>query len=118
MENKVFASQGHEDGSITIRSGARLSIENAADFARCLSEALASSERVFIDFEANVEADVSTLQILCSACKTAAAKGKSVMHQGAGLEALRQLIISAGAEGHGACAHNNDRLCVWIGGDE
>jgi len=118
MENKAFSSQRHEDGSITISSGKRLSIENANDFAMCLSEALAASQRVDIAFDANAEADITTMQILCSACKTAAAEGKTLTHQGFGTESLRKLVVAIGAENHGICKHNNDNLCIWFGGND
>jgi len=116
MENTSFASKCHEDGSITINSGGRLTIENAADFISCLSEALATSQQVAIEFDSNVEVDITALQILCSACKTAAEEGKTFTRLGSGAESWQQLIISAGAECHGACRHNNNNPCSWFGG--
>ena len=116
MEHQNLSSTCREDGSISIESGGRLTIENAIDFAACLREALDVSQQVTIAFEANVEVDITALQVLCSACKTAAAKGKILTQQGAGAESLRQLIISAGAERLGACTHNKSNPCTWFGG--
>lgn len=118
MENQTFSSKGREDGSITVSSGERLTIENAADFATCIREALAASPRVAVEFAATVEVDLAALQILCSACKTAAAEGKSLTHQGPATEFWRQLIVSAGAERLGSCRHNNNNPCIWFGGKQ
>lgn len=118
MENQTFSSQSREDGTIVISSGERLTLENAADTTKCISEALAASPRVAVEFAATVEVDLTALQILCSACKTAAAEGKSLTHQGADMESWRQLIVSAGAERLAPCRHNNNNPCIWFGGKQ
>lgn len=118
MAKQKIASMCQEADMITINSGARLTIENAADFAKSIREALATSQRVAIEFAANVEVDVTALQILCSACKTAATEGKSLIRQGATPESLQQLITAAGAQRLGLCQHDNGNLCIWFGGKQ
>ena len=115
MERQTLSRTHREDGTIAISSGARLTIENATDFVQCFGEALAASQAVAMEFDATVEVDITVLQTLCSACKTAAAGGKTLSHQGPGTESLRQLIVSAGAERLGACRHNNGNPCPWFG---
>lgn len=116
MDKQKFVSQRHEDGSITIGSGQQLTIANAAEFATCIRAALATAPRVAVEFALEVEVDVTTVQTLCSACKSAVAEGKALVPQGPGLGALRQVIIAAGAERPGPCRHNHNNPCTWFGG--
>ena len=116
MEKKTLSSTCRENVSIMISSGERLTIENAAAFVACLRDALACSPCVAVEFDADVEVDVTTLQILCSACKTAAAEGKTLTHHGPGAESLQRLIASAGAERLDHCRHNNNNPCIWFSG--
>jgi len=104
-------------GAVTISSGDRLTIEMAAEFAATLREALRGSETVTIKFAPAVVVDTTTLQILCSACKTAATEGKRLSIQGAFPETLSQLIsMAGGATRYSVCRHNNDTPCLWFGG--
>lgn len=117
MTKQTLASKGHQkDGITTINSGERLTIENATAFANSVREALAACNTVAIEFAAQVEVDVTALQILCSACKTAATEGKILIQQGSTPESLWQLIAAAGAEHPGPCHHNNNNPCIWFGG--
>lgn len=109
-------SSCRENGEIIITSGNRLTIENASDFARIVSEALDASKNVAIEFESGVEIDITGLQILCSACKTAAAGGKLFSFHGSQPESLAALISDSGAERRAVCKHNNDSTCIWFGG--
>lgn len=116
MSNQTISSERRDDGSIVIISGDRLTIEHAADFTMCFREALASSPSIAVEFTANVEMDVTALQILCSACKTAEQEGKVLTYQGAGIASLHQTVASAGAERHSSCREANNHQCIWFGG--
>jgi ABC-type transporter Mla MlaB component len=119
MAEQFHASNGQKEGEgIVINSGELLTIETAADFARRIGAALAVSQQVTVNFAAKVEMDVTALQTLCSACKTAAAEGKILTQQGVGTDSLRQLIAAAGAQLHGPCKHNNSNPCIWFGGEQ
>ncbi len=109
-------SSCRENGEIVITSGDRLTIENAAEFARLVSEALAASKTVLVEFEPEVEIDITGLQILCSACKTAASGGSVFSFRGSRPEALTGIISTSGAERNAVCKHNNDSTCIWFGG--
>ncbi len=109
-------SSVRENGEIIVTSGNRLTIENAAEFSRLVSEALGASSTVALEFEPAVEIDITGLQVLCSACKSAAQSGKSFSYLGPQPQALADIISSSGAERHAACKHNNDTTCIWFGG--
>ncbi len=109
-------SSVRESGEIIITSGTRLTIENASEFSRLASEALEASNNVAIEFEPTVEIDITGVQILCSACKSAASNGKTFSFQGPQPQALADIIAKSGAERHTVCKHNNDSTCIWFGG--
>lgn len=109
-------SSCRENGEIIITSGDRLTVENAADFSRIIREALEASKKVAIEFEATVEFDITGLQVLCSACKSAAAGGNSFSYHGLQPKALADIITSSGAERSAVCKHNNGSTCIWFGG--
>jgi anti-anti-sigma regulatory factor len=109
-------SSVREQGEIIITSGDRLTIENAGEFCRIVREALEASKNVAIEFESTVDIDITGLQILCSACKSAAVSGKTFSYQGPQPQALADIIMSSGAERHAVCKHNCDSTCIWFGG--
>ena len=111
-------SSVRENGETIITSGARLTIENAADFSRIVRDALEASRVVAIEFEPAVEIDITGVQILCSACKSAANSGKTFSYHGAQPQALTDIIITSGAERHAVCKHNNGSSCIWFGGSK
>lgn len=110
-------SSVRENGEIIVTSGDRLTIENAAEFSRILREALEASKNVAIEFDPAVEIDITGVQLLCSACKSAAEGGRTFSYHGPQPEALAGIISSSGAERRAVCKHNNDSTCIWFGGD-
>ena len=105
-----------ENGEIIITSGDRLTIETSAEFSRIVIEALGTSKNVEIEFDPTVELDITGVQILCSACKSAAQSGKTFSYHGPQPQALADIIASCGAERSAACKHNNKSTCIWFGG--
>lgn len=109
-------SSVRENGDIIITSGDRLTIETSAEFSRILRDALEASKNVEIEFEPTVEIDVTAVQILCSACKSAAQSGNVFSYHGPQPQALADIITSSGAERYAACKYNNKSTCIWFGG--
>jgi len=109
-------SSVRENGEIIITSGDRLTIENAADFSRIIREAFEASRTVSLEFEPSVEIDITGVQILCSACKSAAQSGATFMFHGASPQGLADITASSGAERRTVCKHNNNSTCIWFGG--
>ncbi|NVN93571.1 MAG: hypothetical protein HXX11_23645 [Desulfuromonadales bacterium] len=96
-------SSSRESGGTVITSGDRLTIECAADFMRLMREGLASASHVALAFEADLASDLTGLQLICSACKTAASGGKSFTFSGPRPHALLDIIDACGAQRHTAC---------------
>ena len=109
-------SSVRENGEIIITSGDRLTIETAGDFSRIVRESLGATHLVAIEFEPTVEIDITGLQILCSACRSAAQAGKIFTYHGSQPQALIDIISRSGAERSSICKHNNNSTCIWFGG--
>jgi anti-anti-sigma regulatory factor len=109
-------SSVRENGEIIITSGDRLTIENAAEFSRIVREALEASKNVAIEFEPAVEIDITDVQVLCSACKSAAQSNNQFSYHGPQPQALADVIAKSGAERNAICKYNNNSKCFWFGG--
>ena len=109
-------SSVRENGEIVVTSGDRLTIENAAEFSRVLCEALDASKNIAIEFDPDVEIDITGVQLLCSACKSAANSGKTFSYNGLLPLKLTELIAASGAERNAVCKSNNNSICIWFGG--
>jgi anti-anti-sigma regulatory factor len=109
-------SSVRENGDIIITSGTSLTIETASEFSRIVREALEASQNVVVEFDPAVEFDITGIQILCSACKSAARSGKTFSCHGLLPKALAGLIAVSGSERHSVCKHNNNTTCSWFGG--
>lgn len=108
---------GNKEGTAkVIGSGARLTIETIDGFAQLLRDGLAEAETVIIEFEGDVEIDITALQLFCSACKTAAALEKKIIHRGPLPQSLLSLAEAAGSERQEDCNNNNMSCFRQFGG--
>jgi hypothetical protein len=103
-------------GEIIINSGDRLTIETNGEFAQRIMQGLAEAGTVIIEFEPDVELDITALQVFCSACTKATAEGKRFIHRGPVPRALLDLVESAGSERHEHCVNNNILCFRQFGG--
>ncbi|HEY3309888.1 MAG TPA: STAS domain-containing protein [Desulfuromonadaceae bacterium] len=104
-------------GSIsTVTISGVLKIEAAAELHQTLVEALAESQQVVLDAKLLEEMDMSILQAVCSACKTAAAGKKSFTFDGELPVCMATLNSGIGTYQGLSCRQNNDEACRWLGG--
>ena len=106
-----------EDGkTVVLKAVGRLNIEVAAEIHRMVFVALCEAEKVQFDAQQVEEMDITVLQILCSACKTAAVQRRSFTSHGDLPECLSRLVKESGVVRNGICKHNADQSCTWFGG--
>jgi len=111
-------SSVRENGDIVITSGDSLTIENVAEFSRIAIEALDAAHTVIVEFEPDVAIDITGVQLICSACKSASAVGKVFTYRGSQPHSLTDIITGSGAERNTDCKYNNDSSCFWFGGSQ
>lgn len=90
-----------------------LGTEDLPQLAQSLQEAIERAPAVHLDVQ-TAEVGLGTLQLICSAHRTASAKGKSLaVSWGTGREMVEG-ISQAGFVRHVACPRSNDGDCVWL----
>ena len=90
--------------------GGSLTIENAVRIREELIRAFLKSDRIVLEIGEDVVADVSFMQILCSAKKTAVIEKKRFVVDWSAAPGVRQSIEHAG--------YNGDELCLPDAGDD
>lgn len=95
-----------------------LSISRAANILSLLKESLQEGDEVRIILHEISRVDLSCLQLLCSAHRTAATAGKVLTLAEPVPDLFRQLIRQTGFKRHKACALCSDTNCLCFDGGE
>lgn len=112
MEN--FTITDTDSGKSLSVSG-EVTIQNAGGFRDSLKELYEGGSNVAIHLEELINADLTFLQILCSAHRTFTASGKTLTITGPCPQILKKVIEDAGYQrGHG-CALDATSTCLWTG---
>ncbi len=90
-----------------------LSVNHAAEIKHILMNALTNADQVLIDFGDVTNADLSSLQLLCSAHKTAASTNKHLLCAGGLPDALRKAAEEAGYLRSVGCPLACKKNCLW-----
>lgn len=115
-EMKIVKSVSSNGADATVTMGGSLGIEDAAELHRALSEALADAPLVVLDAQHLYVLDMTILQTLCSACKSAAAAGRTIRFEGGPPDCMKSLNREIGAHMGSPCPKNNDQPCIFFGG--
>ncbi len=94
-----------------------LTIDHAAGIKNILIQALESAKEVSIRLRDVTAADISCLQLLCSAHKTAVKSDKKITLDDGCSEIFRQTVADAGFSRSRECQQNPYGSCFWSGGD-
>lgn len=113
---KIAKNMAPDGTSSTVTISGALNIEAAAELHKALVEAMAEAPQVMLDLRQLEEMDMSILQTVCSACKTAAARKQSFLFIGELPACMKSLNSGIGAYQGASCKQNNDEPCIWLGG--
>ncbi len=94
-----------------------LTIDSAAKIRDLLIQALESAKQVNIRLRDVTAADISCLQLLCSAHKTAVKSDKHITLDDGNSEIFRQAIADAGFSRSRECQKDPYGCCFWSGGE-
>ena len=109
---KITTSDNGELATVIV--GETLTIETCAEFKQALSNALDAAPQVVLDAHQLQQVDITTLQLICSACRSASSRNSSITFGDfipSCCETLRTVI---GSNQHNHCNHT--AFCVWFGG--
>lgn len=112
MEGMRFKKEGPE-GELILEAG--LTIENAAGLRSMVQEALLKTDSLEIVIGKEAGIDITLLQILCSAHRTAVKAGKRLSVRG-GESSLVRVLSDAGLRGCNCGAGDRYRSCLWAEG--
>jgi len=95
-----------------------LTIEYAAELKALLIRALENADRVYIRLKDVTTVDLSCLQLLCSAHRTAVKAKKHITLDRGTCEIFGQTIKDAGFCRSGDCQKDPYGNCFWMGGEQ
>lgn len=91
-----------------------LTVNHAAEIRKALLEALKAADLVAIDAGNVKNVDISGLQLLCSAHRTAAECGKRITYAGKLPGAFLKAAEEAGYERLAGCRFDCKQNCFWM----
>jgi len=89
-------------------------IQSAENLRRILAEALVDTDILVLDVSLTTEWDISGLQILCSAHKSALKKGKRITFEGKIHEHMIHVLRESGFFRHIGCNLDSTGECLWL----
>ncbi|CAG0985698.1 hypothetical protein GEOBC_02079 [Geobacteraceae bacterium] len=115
IEKEQSTEQG---GTFVLRVGGDLTIPFAGEFRGALLDAFDAAGRVVVNLEGVSAVDITGLQLLCSAHRSACAREKGFGVEGLTNSVLAEAVGLAGFRRHVGCAADVGKSCIWIGGYE
>lgn len=91
-----------------------LTIEHACRMRQWFLDALATADSLTVRIDHDAEVDLSLLQLLCSACRTAFLAGKDLRVFGDEAVSLRLNAERAGFRRKRGCRPNEELVCTWV----
>lgn len=110
MEGMRFVPDGTGGGLFI--DGA-LTIENACKIRTAVQEALLKTDRLVLTIGENAVPDITFLQILCSAHRTAVKAGKEFTINVPLGSDFSRVISDAGFSRHKGCSGGRNGTCLW-----
>jgi anti-anti-sigma regulatory factor len=101
-------------GLLCVNIEGDLTVQHAAEFKTCLLDALGRAQSVRIDLQAIDDIDLTCLQLLCSAHKTALLVGKDLSLDRERPEPLERSLDLAGFSRSRGCTIDENDSCLWI----
>jgi anti-anti-sigma regulatory factor len=119
MGEQAIVQHIAEDGSrVTLALHGALNIENVSDLHAAFVESFEAFPTVALNASDVKSLDLTVIQIICSACKTAAARNLSFTLEEQLPECLTALGSTVGAQIGAICHQNKNAACAWFGGVE
>jgi anti-anti-sigma factor len=107
------------EGKVKVMLEGNLTVANAADLRILLLEALAAEgNHIEVNLEGVTGLDLSFMQLMCSAARTARNSGKELSLAGTTSGVLLQARKAAGYIRQLGCNYNPTKSCIWVGGLE
>ncbi len=108
----IFQPQGSgKEGKLVLDGN--LTLERAEELRMLLIKALIDADLVSVDFATVTDIDLSCLQLLCSAHRSAARMSKRLVFSGEWPDVFRQAVNESGFARFSGCRLDRDHSCLW-----
>ncbi len=107
----VNIKYSEDSGMLTL--GGELTIGQAVDIKKALMTALGNTDRLIVDLENVGEADLTCLQLLCSAHRMCIRLNKRLILSGNRSEEFRNSCKASGFRRHTGCVLDAQASCIW-----
>ena len=104
--------QSGKQGHITLDGN--LTVVQAEELRSLLIKAIIDAEQVCLDFGTVADVDLSCLQLLCSAHRSASRMKKSVSLSADWPEVFKKTVEEAGYSRSTGCRLDIDHTCLWV----
>jgi anti-anti-sigma regulatory factor len=111
---KVNMSDNGELATVIV--GETLTIETCTEFKQALSNALDTARQVVLDAHQLQQVDITSLQLICSACRAASSKGRFLAFENDIPSCIESLRTSIGA--NRSCPCLRAESCKMVGGNK
>ncbi len=106
--------QGVEAGEmVTLQWSGDLTIRRIGELKEQVQHALAVASHISIAIGADAESDLTVLQLLCAAHRTAVRQDKTLQLCGEIPEQFKMIMNLAGFSRHVGCARDKSDCCMW-----
>jgi anti-anti-sigma regulatory factor len=107
----IFTRTGNK-GVVTLDGD--VTLPQAEELRRVLIKALVDADEVALDMEKVQNVDLSCLQLLCSAHRSASRFTKKLFFSGSPPKALKDAVEAAGFSRVTGCRLDCDKSCLWV----
>lgn len=119
MEGLVIEQrQGEQVDTLVLDVKGELTICFVGEFREALLDGLEKATGIMVNVEQVSSVDLTGLQLLCSAHRTASARNKSFTIAGRQNRVFAEAERLAGFARHVGCVKDVAKTCIWIGGNE
>jgi ABC-type transporter Mla MlaB component len=98
---------------VTLQWSGDLTIRRIAELKAQVQQALAAVTLVSIEIAAEAECDMTLMQLLCAAHRTAARQEKTLQLCGEIPKQFKRIMDLAGFSRHIGCAQDKSGCCLW-----
>jgi len=112
MERQDMDGAGKDE---MVRFSGDLDIQRAGELRSTLLEALEESEAVSLEFGECAKVDLSVVQMLCSAHRTATKLHKLLRLSGSLPRGFLEAVEDTGYSRTSGCTYDREGTCLWVG---
>jgi anti-anti-sigma regulatory factor len=112
MEITFYDQESGKQGNIKLDGN--LTVGQAEELRSLLIKAIIDAEEVHLDFGTVTDVDLSCLQLLCSAHRSASRMKKRVSLSDDWPEVFKKTVEEAGYSRNTGCRLDIDHTCLWV----